>query len=63
MIYLNQEEIYDILCGCSTFDTYTKDYGVLSVLDEDAIMDEFIPEVINYINKNLENDEIFLENT
>lgn len=63
MTYLNKEKIYDILVGCSLFDVYTKEYGTLSVLDIDDIMEEFIPEVIDYINENLEEDELFLENT
>lgn len=59
-IYLDKEEIYDILCDCGLMTIYTKDYGSLEMTDEDSIMEEFIPQVIDYINEKLENEKLSL---
>lgn len=59
-IYLDKEEIYDILCDCGLMTIYTRDYGSLEMTDEDNIMDDFIPNVIEYINSKLENQEIII---
>lgn len=59
-IYLDKEEIYDILCGCPLMNIYTKEYGSLEMLDEDNIMGDFIPQVVDYINEKLENEKISL---
>ena len=40
---------------------YTRDYGSLEMTDEDSIMEEFLPQVVEYINNMLENDQIILE--
>lgn len=59
-IYIDREEIYDILCDCGLMTIYTRDYGSLEMTDEDNIMDDFIPNVIEYINSKLENQEIII---
>ena len=59
-IYIDREEIYDILCDCGLMTIYTRDYGSLEMTDEDSIMDDFIPNVIEYINSKLENQEIII---
>lgn len=59
-IYLDKEEIYDILCDCGLMTIYTRDYGSLEMLDEDNIMEEFIPQLLEYINKNSENSRFFI---
>lgn len=61
IISLDREEIYDILCGCNLFNVYTKDYGSLVVVDEDNIMEDFIPQVIDYINEKMEEKRLLLE--
>ena len=38
-IYLDREEIYEILCDCGLMTIYTKDYGSLEMTDEDSRMD------------------------
>lgn len=60
-IKLDNNEIYDILCDCPLMTIYTRDYGSLEMLDEDNIMEDFVPKLIEYINGKLNN--IFLENT
>ena len=59
-IYIDREEIYDILCECGLMTIYTRDYGSLEMTDEDNIMDDFILNVIEYINSKLENQEIII---
>ena len=59
-IYIDREEIYDILCDCGLMTIYTRDYGSLEMTDEDNIMDDFILNVIEYINSKLENQEIII---
>lgn len=59
-IYIDREEIYDILCDCGLMTIYTRDYGSLEMTDENNIMDDFIPNVIEYINSKLENQEIII---
>lgn len=59
-IYIDREEIYDILCDCGLMTIYTRDYGSLEMTDEDNIMDDFIPNVIEYINSKLKNQEIII---
>lgn len=60
-VYLDKNEIYDILCDCGLMTIYTKEYGSLEMTDEDSIMEDFLPYVINYINDKLENDKLILE--
>ena len=60
-IYLDKEEIYDILCDCGLMTIYTKDYGSLEMTDEDSIMEDFIPQVIDYINEKLEEEKLSLD--
>ena len=60
-IYLDKEEIYDILCDCGLMTIYTKDYGSLAMTDEDSIMEDFIPQVIDYINEKLEEEKLSLD--
>lgn len=59
-IYIDREEIYDILCDCGLMTIYTRDYGSLEMTDEDNIMDDFVPNIIEYINSKLENQEIII---
>ena len=60
-IRIDKEHIYDILCDCGLMTIYTRDYGSLEITDEDSIMEEFLPQVVEYINNMLENDQIILE--
>lgn len=60
-IKVDKEDIYDILCDCGLMTIYTRDYGLLEMTDEDSIMEEFLPQVIDYINNLLENDKIIME--
>lgn len=60
-IKIDREDIYDILCDCGLMTIYTRDYGSLEMTDEDNIMEEFLPQVIEYINNMLENDQIILQ--
>ena len=60
-IYLDREEIYEILCDCGLMTIYTKDYGSLEMTDEDSIMDEFVPQLLDYINMKSEDSKIFME--
>lgn len=60
-IKIDREDIYDMLCDCGLMTIYTRDYGSLEMTDEDSIMEEFLPQVVNYINGLLENDKIILE--
>lgn len=60
-VTIEKEEIYDILCGCGLMTTYTKEYGSLEMTDEDSIMEDFIPAVVDYINDKLDNTRLFLE--
>lgn len=60
-IKVDKEDIYDILCDCGLMTIYTRDYGSLEMTDEDSIMEEFLPQVIDYINNLLENDKIIME--
>ena len=60
-IKVDKEDIYDILCDCGLMTIYTRDYGSLEMMDEDSIMEEFLPQVIDYINNLLENDKIIME--
>ena len=39
---------------------YTRDYGSMEMTDEDSIMEEFLPQVLEYINKKLENVELVM---
>ena len=59
-LYIDRAEIYVILCDCGLMTIYTRDYGSLEMTDEDNIMDDFIPNVIEYINSKLENQEIII---
>lgn len=61
LIYLDREEIYELLCECGLMTIYTKDYGSLEMTDEDSIMDEFIPMVIDYINERLPEGRLKME--
>lgn len=61
VVYLDKEEIYDILCDCGLFEVYTKSYGSIDVLDEDTIMDEFIPQLILYISEKCEKNKLIVE--
>ena len=60
-IRINRERIYDILCDCGLMTIYTRDYGSLEMTDEDSIMEDFIPQVIEYINEVLEDKKIVIE--
>lgn len=60
-IKIDKEHIYDILCDCGLMTIYTRDYGSLEMTDEDSIMEEFLPQVIEYINDLLENEELTME--
>lgn len=60
-IYLDREEIYDILCNCGLMTIYTKDYGSLEMTDEDSIMDDFVPQLLDYINRQSEDSKFFME--
>lgn len=60
-IRIDKGHIYDILCDCGLMTIYTRDYGSLEMTDEDSIMEEFLPQVVEYINNMLENDQIILE--
>ena len=60
-VTIEKEEIYDILCGCGLMTIYTKEYGSLEMTDEDSIMEDFIPAVVDYINDELDNTRLFLE--
>ena len=60
-IKIDREDIYDILCDCGLMTIYTRDYGSLEMTDENSIMEEFLPQVFDYINGLLENDKIILE--
>ena len=40
---------------------YTKDYGSLEMTDEDSIMDEFVPQLLDYINMKSEDSKFFME--
>lgn len=60
-IRINRERIYDILCDCGLMTIYTRDYGSLEMTDEDSIMEDFIPQVIEYINELLEDKKIVIE--
>lgn len=55
---LDREEVYDILYGSSLFESYTKEYGTVTVLEEDEIMDDFVPRLIEYINSKLISNNI-----
>ena len=59
-VQLDRDEIYDILCECNLMTIYTRDYGSLEMTDEDSIMEEFLPQVLEYINKKLENVELVM---
>lgn len=61
LIYLDREEIYELLCECGLMTIYTKDYGSLEMTDEDSIMDEFVPMVIDYINERLPEGRLKME--
>ncbi len=61
LIYLDREEIYELLCNCGLMTIYTKDYGSLEMTDEDSIMDEFLPMLIDYINEKLPEDRLKIE--
>ncbi len=61
LIYLDREEIYELLCECGLMTIYTKDYGSMEMTDEDSIMDEFIPMVIDYINERLPEGRLKME--
>ena len=52
-VQLDRDEIYDILCECNLMTIYTRDYGSMEMTDEDSIMEEFLPQVLEYINKKL----------
>ena len=60
-IRINRERIYDILCDCGLMTIYTRDYGSLEMTDEDSIMEDFIPQVIEYINEVLIDKKIVIE--
>ena len=60
-IYLDREEIYEILCDCGLMTIYTKDYGSLEMTDEDSIMDEFVPQLLDYIKMKSEDSKFFME--
>ena len=60
-VQLDREEIYDILCECNLMTIYTRDYGSMEMTDEDSIMEDFIPQVIEYINGLLEDRKIIIE--
>lgn len=59
-VQLDREEIYDILCECNLMTIYTRDYGSMEMTDEDSIMEEFLPHVLEYINRKLENVELVM---
>lgn len=62
-INISSEQIYDILCECGLYDVYHTegwDRWTETVLEENNIMEDFIPEVIDYINENLENIKLIL---
>lgn len=60
-IRIDRERIYDILCDCGLMTIYTRDYGSLEMTDEGSIMEDFIPQVIEYINESLEDRKIVIE--
>lgn len=60
-IYLDREEIYEMLCDCGLMTIYTKDYGSLEMTDEDSIMNEFVPQLLDYINMKYEDSKFFME--
>lgn len=53
-IYIDKEEIYNILSDCGLMTMYSKEYGSLEMLDEDEIMETFLPNLIEYINDNID---------
>ena len=59
-VQLDRDEIYDILGECNLMTIYTRDYGSMEMTDEDSIMEEFLPQVLEYINKKLENVELVM---
>lgn len=60
-VYIYKEMIYDILLGCGLFETYNQEYGEVSVISEDEVMDEFLPQVVTYINDIIGENKIILE--
>ena len=61
LIEIDKEEIYDILCGCNLIEVNTRDYGNITVIDEDSVMEDFIPELITYLNEKLEENKLLLQ--
>jgi hypothetical protein len=59
-VYIDKGDIYDILCNCGLMTMYSKEYGSLEMLDEDEIMEDFLPMVIEYINQYTENEIILV---
>ena len=45
----------------SLLENHTKDYGSLEMTDEDSIMDEFVPQLLDYINMKSEDSKFFME--
>lgn len=47
---LSRDEVLEILSGCDLRTIYTKEYGSLEMTDEDDILDDFVPQLIELIN-------------
>lgn len=60
-VYIDQEEIYDILCGCDLFEISTNNYGRISVIEENSVMEDFIPQLIEYLNQKNEDSKFIIE--
>lgn len=59
-INIDKNEIYEILNDCSLMELQSGRYGTVSVLEENDIVEEFLVNVISYINEFLPNDKIIL---
>lgn len=52
-IELNTSDIYNILYDCELITMHNKEYGEREVLDEDSIVEDFVPKILDYINSKL----------
>lgn len=60
-VYLDKEEIYDILCGCDIRTLYTKEDGSREMVEDNEVMEQFLPDLLYYINEKLVNNKLILE--
>ncbi len=60
-VSIDKNDIYEILNSCALMELQSERYGVVSVLEENDIMEEFLIGVVDYINENLPNDRIIIE--